>query len=185
MGRLARITAGAYASSKVALLATLLPACIPIQWACVYRSCGTHTGVAAVLRRDAEKACQSVQVTTPDDMSVAERFLEEATAAARAASSPGACSNWQLAGLPPAPLACVLCGYTALLAAAALLHGCAVCAQTLRRTPAHWSSASRCCPLRTSWFAVSGLLCADPLEDARVQDCEANPSQPECRVYDD
>ena len=30
------------------------------------------------------------QVTTPDDMSVAERFLEEAAAAARTAGSPGA-----------------------------------------------------------------------------------------------
>jgi hypothetical protein len=53
------------------------------------------------------------QVTTPDDMSVAERFLEEAALAAR-----------------PAP------------------------------TP-------------------------DPLEEARVQDCEEDPSTPECRVYDD
>lgn len=53
------------------------------------------------------------QVTTPEDMSVAEGFLDEAALAAR-----------------PAPT-------------------------------------------------------ADPLEEARVQDCEADPSTPECRVYDD
>ncbi|KAI7841727.1 hypothetical protein COHA_004593 [Chlorella ohadii] len=58
-------------------------------------------------------AYTNIKVTTPDDMSVAERFLEEASAAARAASSP------------------------------------------------------------------------DPLEDARVEECEADPSQPECRVYDE
>ncbi|PRW56614.1 2-C-methyl-D-erythritol 4-phosphate chloroplastic [Chlorella sorokiniana] len=55
-------------------------------------------------------AYTNIKVTTPDDMSVAERFLEEAAAAGRAASSP------------------------------------------------------------------------DPLEDARVEECEADPSQPECRV---
>lgn len=33
--------------------------------------------------------------------------------------------------------------------------------------------------------AKASVASDDPLEDKRVADCETDPSQPECRVYDD
>lgn len=145
--------------------------------------------------RPAPPSCTALlycQVTTPDDMSVAERFLEEAAATARAAGTPGeqapALSLLAHVAGPDAPAGCTR-QQVSHVADRALSHLCQPACGPASISPAQPPAPAG---LHSSPPdpPPSRLPCAchppaDPLEAQRVDACEADPSQPECRVYDD